>query len=618
MQQLTPTPLPTALSLLLVSEARVSALVRPAFGLGAAPEDGQVEGGQPEGSGDNDGDGGGDGDGDGQAGSSSSSSSSARKERSQKRAVRVRYDLDNARSLLEQVGWVLDKWDAIPAARKAMVEVRELAAVFGAGAVVFNCVEDGLRELARLYEVEALDKAAMEKAEGGCEVDKNKDVVRWLRHDVRGELWEMMRGLKDLATAVWCVMMILERWVLCTGPVCVTLTSCSPSNVDAETSRENLRAAVAGILAKENELSKEIKRLYPDPEIGLGCFDQADAGSVSVSDGSSIGQNTPRTSIDYRSRPSSEARTIIFLDDSDDSDSEDGLPTPTSSEFPFPDTAMEGRLATLADISRPDDGLIPVAESPDPTTPNPNLATPNLACPQSPQRDSSSLKVITVSTTGVDISPFPEDLNTPSLPQPTANTALSADTVFQLPEITDEIVLDFFYRALEVSRFAARFPTRNRTQVGSVDLQPSQQKLRNLSPRQIRELSTDLYDELVRRNVEDQNKGKRSIAERKRFIEPQMLDIKRLYARGKLAKMGDGQLAGFIAVVLAELESRCQPPDPPVRESFKGARLSAVLGARWLAEAVPEALEGQMSGSAILDSEALKRIENRKRFMRAK
>jgi hypothetical protein len=213
MQQLTPTPLPTALSLLLVSEARVSALVRPAFGLGAAPEDGQVEGGQPEGSGDNDGDGGrdGDADGDGQAGSSSSSSSSARKERSQKRAVRVRYDLDNARSLLEQVGWVLDKWDAIPAARKAMVEVRELAAVFGAGAVVFNCVEDGLRELARLYEVEALDKAAMEKAEGGCEVDKNKDVVRWLRHDVRGDLREMMRGLKDLATAVWCVMMILER-----------------------------------------------------------------------------------------------------------------------------------------------------------------------------------------------------------------------------------------------------------------------------------------------------------------------------------------------------------------------------------------------------------------------
>jgi hypothetical protein len=200
MPQLTPTPLPTALTLLLVSEARVSALVRPAFGL-AAPEDGQAEGGeQPGGSGDND------GDGDVEGGSSS-----ARKERSQKRAVRVRYDLDNARSLLEQVGWVLDKWDAIPAARKEMVEVRELAAVFGAGAVVFNCVEGGLRELARLYEVEALAKGAMEKVEGGGEVDKNKDVVRWLRHDVRGELWEMMRGLKDLATAVWCVMMILER-----------------------------------------------------------------------------------------------------------------------------------------------------------------------------------------------------------------------------------------------------------------------------------------------------------------------------------------------------------------------------------------------------------------------
>lgn len=195
---LTPTPLPTALTLLLVAEARVSALVRPAFGLGAASE--QAEG-QPEGSGDNN-------DVEGEASGSSSRSN----ERGQKRAVRVRYDLDNARSLLEQFGWVLDRWEAIPAARKEMVEVRELAAVFGAGAVVFGCVEGGLRELGRLYEMEPLVKSAMVRAEGG-EEDKNKDGVRWLRHEVRGELWEMMRGLKDLATAVWCVMTILERWV---------------------------------------------------------------------------------------------------------------------------------------------------------------------------------------------------------------------------------------------------------------------------------------------------------------------------------------------------------------------------------------------------------------------
>ena len=80
--------------------------------------------------------------------------------------------------------------------------------------------------------------------------------------------------------------------------------------------------------------------------------------------------------------------------------------------------------------------------------------------------------------------------------------------------------------------------------------------------------------------------------------------------------MGDAQLAGFIAVVLAELERRCQPPSAPVRESFKGSQ--DAQWSRWFAEPVPEALEGQMSGSAILDREALKRIENRKRFMRAK
>lgn len=314
----------------------------------------------------------------------------------------------------------------------------------------------------------------------------------------------------------------------------------------------------------------------------------------------------------------------MSLDDySDDSDSEDGLPTPTSSEFPFPDTVIEGRLATLADIPSVDDIVIPVAESPDPTTPKPTCITAELASPEAPERDSASLKVITVSTTGVDISPLPEDLDASSLPQgTTANTALSADAVFQLPEITDKIVLDFFHRALEVSRFAAHFSNRITLARGVDEHQPSQQKLENLSPLQMRELSTDLYDELVRRNVEDQNKGKRSIAERKRFVEPQGLDIKRLYARGKLARMSDAQMAAFMVVVLGELERRSQAwPNAlqsSVRESFfKGsARLSAVQGGRWSVEAIPEALEGQASGSPIWDKEALKRIENRKRFMR--
>ncbi|KAK4150687.1 hypothetical protein C8A00DRAFT_17832 [Chaetomidium leptoderma] len=514
MQPPVPTPLPAALDLLLASEARVSTLVQPAFGLSS---DNQAEG-------------------------SSSSSSS---ERSQKRAVRMRYDLNNARCLLEQLRRVLvDRFDGIPAQRRELVLVRQVAAVLGAGAMVFNCLEKPLRELKTWYDVES------QWGENGLDVK----AVKWARHETRGEVWDMMRGLKDLGTAVWFVLTILE----------------SPSDDDVATNRENLRTAVAEIMGKDNALSREIKRLYPEPEAGLPPSNEA------VNPGSS-------TEIRIYHPPSpSDSVAIVCEDDSDDSDSEDGPPTPSSSVFPFPDTVLEGHLATLANISALDDVLIPIAP---PETSEPDEPTP-------PQRDSNPLKVITVSTSGVDISPLPSDLDT-SLSQPTPDTALSADAVFQLPDVTDTIVLDFFRRALQVSRFALGFP-RGQPRLGyPVHCAAQGRKLETLRPRQMRELCTDLYDELVRRNVEDQNRNRRESASSPvEFVEPEGLDVKRMLARAKLARMRDAPFGRFMRGVLLELERRsqtCLPAEEEedVESAAAGlAKLSAVQGDRWSVEAV--------------------------------
>jgi hypothetical protein len=150
---LTPTPIPTTIAHLLDAESRISQLVLPAF--------------QPD-----------------QASGSS-----------QKRAVRVRYELNNARGLLRQLRSVLERLVEIPAQRRELVEIRQLAAVLGAGGLVFSHLEKGLRELGVL-------------SGGG---DEDPDVLRRLRHEAKGEVWDMLRGLQDFGTSTWFVLTTLER-----------------------------------------------------------------------------------------------------------------------------------------------------------------------------------------------------------------------------------------------------------------------------------------------------------------------------------------------------------------------------------------------------------------------
>ncbi|KAK4039421.1 hypothetical protein C8A01DRAFT_36631 [Parachaetomium inaequale] len=600
---LVPAPLPTTLDDLLASATRVSALVQPAFGLATDSQ---------QGSGDNNTNNNND-----NTIEDRGSSSSTREERGQKRVVRVRYDLNHARSLLLQLQSILldrDKWEGIHYQRKRLVELRELAAALGAGAMVFSCLEDALRGLGRLYEMEGRIKRRRGKGkgkEGHCkDIEKDVDVVRWMRHERRGEVWDMMKGVKDLGTAVWFVLTILE----------------SPSDDDAATSRANLQAAVAAILGKDNELSRDVRELYPDLNSRLS---RLETDMASTDGGSSLGQNTPRSStlstdtLVFRTATPSDKLVIVCDVDDSDSDSEGGPPTPSSSEFPFPDADMdpEGYQATLALMTNPSVVRVPVPASTNRSMPGPdmdilplsnttNSSSDDTDEPTPTHRASRPLKVITVSTSGVDISPLPSDLDTSSLPQPTPDTALSADAVFQLPEVTDQIVLDFFRRALRVSRFAAQFADDSRLSkrppppAGCDDhnhmthLSSQRQKLENLRPRQLRELCTDLYDELVRRNVEDQNRGRGrggggADSERVRFVEPEGFNVKRVYARGRLAGMGDAHLVRSIAVVLGELERRCENrPYASRRVECKAAAelgletISAGSGDRWSVEAV--------------------------------
>ncbi len=319
----------------------------------------------------------------------------------------------------------------------------------------------------------------------------------------------------------------------------------SASETDVATSREDLRMAVAEILGKENDLSRSIKELYPEPEPVpvLSRLEGTEADATETASPESS------TAIRIYSLSDDHDHDSVYELDSDDSDSDSdaGPPTPSSSEFPFPDTAVEGRSTSIADIFCLDDILIPLSEPPHPVRPS--------------QRDSDTLKVITVSTSGVDISPLPQDLD-PSQSQPIPEMALSADAIFRLSEVTDSAVLDFYHLALRVSRFAPLFADR-KLPLGSSDYRASQRKkMAELEPRQFRELCTDLYDELVRRNVEDQNRSRRLGGARQvEVVEPAGFGIKRVCARRRLSGLNDGQLVSVVGAVMDELARKGQAVD---------------------------------------------------------
>ncbi|KAJ4286589.1 component of the polarisome [Collariella sp. IMI 366227] len=385
----------------------------------------------------------------------------------------------------------------------------------------------------------------------------------------------------------------------------------SPSRHDAESARENLEAAVAAIIGQESALAREIKVLYPEPEPAV----------INPGSGTEILVYRPSTPVEG-------ASIACNLDDSNDSDSETGPLTPSSSEFPFPDTYFDGRLATLADFSKLNAIIIPLAQPGyygqfDDPEPSIKTSSKNTSIPITPQHPSLSrqlspapLEVITISTSGVDIAPLPQGIERLSLTQPPFDTtqAVSAESIFHLPEVTNKAVLDFFRRAVKVSRLSAQFAREDHSRYDKHG--PSQrEKIKTLGGKKFRELCTDLYDELVRRNVEDQSRNddnlKRngSVDKRVRFAVADGFDTPRVQARRRLQTLSDRQMVSFITVVMAELERRSPGPEwTEIVEQLKdGAcmvstagtlvpmRKSAIDGVRQPANVAWESLYGEQT-----------------------
>jgi hypothetical protein len=84
------------------------------------------------------------------------------------------------------------------------------------------------------------------------------------------------------------------------------------------------------------------------------------------------------------------------------------------------------------------------------------------------------------------------------------------------------------------------------------------EKLAKLNERQLSELSTDAYDELLRRNrATDETRGQESEKQVPAFLPPRNdLHPKRNEARKKMAALGDVRFKGLLKDILGEINKR--------------------------------------------------------------
>ncbi|KAK3334110.1 hypothetical protein B0T19DRAFT_420066 [Cercophora scortea] len=86
--------------------------------------------------------------------------------------------------------------------------------------------------------------------------------------------------------------------------------------------------------------------------------------------------------------------------------------------------------------------------------------------------------------------------------QPTAALP-SCHVIFDQPQATKPVVLELFKRAIAVSRFADECHKQDVEGGGRTGMKGVKWKLVQLSPSRFKELYTDVYDELVRKNIAD-------------------------------------------------------------------------------------------------------------------
>jgi len=234
--RLIPTPLGAALEHLVASTNRILALVPPAFGLAVTTSaaDTTDTGSTPDKEEDNENtqpnhqhpsgrEGGGDKNG-------SAKISSSREERGRKRAGRVRHALAHARFLLQRLQGVLspllsdhgtgEQASRISAGERVRTsplaeEAGALVVALGAGSVIASRLEAALERLVRLYEAEEHIKRCRREGRKvrGRDAERDVNVVRWMRHERREEVQDLVKGLQEFGMAVWFLLTILERWV---------------------------------------------------------------------------------------------------------------------------------------------------------------------------------------------------------------------------------------------------------------------------------------------------------------------------------------------------------------------------------------------------------------------
>jgi hypothetical protein len=135
----------------------------------------------------------------------------------------------------------------------------------------------------------------------------------------------------------------------------------------------------------------------------------------------------------------------------------------------------------------------------------------------------------------------------------------SCESVFRHPHATHAFILQLFRYATEASmRFAnsgivsTLTGERQRTAI---------EKIKALKDHQMKELCVDVYDELVRRNLDDKRKAEAGGRLVTTVEPPVVLDTfseRRKQARVKLSTLGDTRFMNLLADVRGELERRCQ------------------------------------------------------------
>ncbi|KAL2272034.1 hypothetical protein VTJ83DRAFT_1405 [Remersonia thermophila] len=406
---------------------------------------------------------------------------------------------------------------------------------------------------------------------------------------------------------------------------------------EADQAMADLELSAAEILARDSDLSRKIWRLYPDVEAGRGssarrdtnqpamAASRQDRGIVYLDDAedsdasSEPGPPTPTSSMSASST-SSLSRLSIRLFSARQPQPRLQVDTAT------PRHVYRNASQTLGDIIDPRDLLVPI-----PQRLITNAVAARSALPagevstvqQILAEGISALKLVTISPTGVDVSPLPPDLSAappsfscPAYPDPipaslvpnaspNATAPLAAESIFHLPDMAESDILSFFCRAVGVSRFAGELRVwagrgehgrgihhhhhhhhhhhrHHQEKPEQHQLEAHRVRLRNLSPKQLRDLCSDLYDALVARNLEDQRRSRPDrpatvlpAGWRKRagviveLVAPrrppppepapeevERFGLERAMGRYKMRELGDGVFAWFLDSAMAELARR--------------------------------------------------------------